>query len=151
MVFNISRKLTDQMEIRGGYQYSARRAWNGDVFDNDDHRLYAHLDWRLTDRHTLYSTLGWQTGDVVSTATQDKNILDVSTAASPDHALSYANRPPRIAYRIDADILSSEVGFNYAFTASLAFDLSARYLHADGSGDHAYDDTKILAGLLYRF
>jgi hypothetical protein len=145
------RKLTDQLEVRGGYQYSVRRAWNDDVFDNDDHRFYAHFDWRLADRHTLYGTLAWQTGDVVSTATQDVDFLAVSTAASPDHALSSENHPARIAYRIGADTLSSELGFNYAFTASLAFDLSARYLHADGDGNQKYNDTRILAGLLYRF
>ena len=145
------RKLTDRLVVRVGYQYSVRRSWNDNIFDNDDHRLYAHFDWQPADRGTLYGTLAWQTGDVVSTASQNPVILAVSTAASPDRALSPTNLPPRIAYRIDADVVSGEAGLNYALTTSLAFDLSARYLHADGDGNQRYSDTRILAGLLYRF
>lgn len=148
---SLGSRLTDRLQVRTGYRYSLRRAWSNTVFDDDDHRLYASGDWQAADRLLLYATVGWQTGDVVSTSRMDPAINALASARGPDPALGTWNGMPRIAYRIDADSVTGELGFNYAIRADLALDVSARYLNTDGPSNLSYDGLRVLGGLLYRF
>ncbi|MCG3201425.1 MAG: hypothetical protein NFCOHLIN_01293 [Gammaproteobacteria bacterium] len=157
----LGRNFTDRLVGRVSYRYELRRAWEGDVFDLDNHRFSGNLDYDIGERMTLYGTLAWQTGEVVSTATPRPQVLNASETWRLDEALS--ERPiaaipvggfypgDRFAYRLDADTLTGELGINFAMSQSLALDLSALHFRAYGEGDNDYDGLLLRAGLLYRF
>lgn len=157
----VGSNLTDRLTARLGYRYDWRQAWDADVYDLGSHRLAGSVDFELTDRATLYGTLGWQTGEVVSTATPSPKVLNASEARAVDEALS--ERPDnavrvgnyyqgeRVAYRLDADSLTGELGLNVALTRKLALDLSALSFSAWGEGNNDYDGLQLRAGLLYRY
>jgi hypothetical protein len=148
---SLGSRVTDRLQLRAGYRYRLRRSWDGNVFDNEGHRVYASGDWQAADRLLFYATAGWQTGDAVSTSRQDPAIGALATAMAADWALGTWKGLPRVAYRIDADTVTGEFGFNYEIRAGLALDVSARYLHTDGPSKLSYDGLRILGGLLYRF
>jgi len=157
----VGSDFTDRLVGRVGYRYELRRAWEGEVFDLDNHRFSGSLDYGINDWVTLYGTLAWQTGEVVSTATPRPQVLNASEARHLDEALS--ERPlgaarvgnffegDRVAYRLDADALTGELGLNVALSRKLALDLSALHFQAYGDGDNDYDGLQLRAGLLYRF
>jgi hypothetical protein len=157
----VGSDFTDRLVGRAGYRYELRRAWEGEVFDLDNHRFSGSLDYGINDWVTLYGTFAWQTGEVVSTATPRPQVLNASEARHLDEALS--ERPPgaarvgnffegdRVAYRLDADTLTGELGLNVALSRKLALDFSALHFQAYGDGDNDYDGLQLRAGLLYRF
>lgn len=158
---SVGSNLTDRLVGRVGYRYELRRAWEDEVFDLDNHRFSGNVDYGVNERVTLYGTLAWQTGEVVSTATPRPQVLNASEARHLDDALS--ERPvgairvgnffqgERVAYRLDADTLTGEVGLNLALSQKLALDLSALHFRAYGDGDNDYDGLQLRAGLFYRF
>lgn len=157
----VGSDFTDRLVGRVGYRYELRRAWEGEVFDLDSHRFSGSLDYGVNDWVTLYGTIAWQTGEVVSTATPRPQVLTASEARHLDEALS--ERPlgaarvgnffegDRVAYRLDADSLTGELGLNVALSRKLALDLSALHFQAYGDGDNDYDGLQLRAGILYRF
>ena len=157
----VGSDFTDRLVGRLGYRYELRRAWEGEVFDLDNHRFSGSLDYGVNDWVTLYGTFAWQTGEVVSTATPRPQVLNASEARHLDEALS--ERPlgaarvgnffegDRVAYRLDADTITGELGLNVALSRKLALDLSALHFQAYGDGDNDYDGLQLRAGILYRF
>ena len=157
----LGSNLTDRLIGRIGYRYELRRAWEEDVFDLDSHRFSGNVDYVINERVTLYGTLAWQTGEVVSTSTPRPQMLNASEARHLDEALSERASSlipvgnfflgDRVAYRIDADTLTGEIGLNLALSQKLAMDFSALHFRAYGDGDNDYDGLQLRAGLLYRF
>ncbi|MFO1434882.1 MAG: hypothetical protein U1F34_00360 [Gammaproteobacteria bacterium] len=158
---DIGRNFTDRLIARIGYRYEWRHAWDADVFNLSNHRLAGSFDLTLSDRLALYGSVGWQIGDLVSTATPSPAILNISEARALDTALS--DRAPgalrvgnyyqgdRVAYRLEGQTLTGEIGINYALSRTLALDLSVLRFDAAGDGDNDYHGYQARAGLLYRF
>ena len=151
----LGKSLTDRLQLRGGYHFALRRAWNSDIYDTESHRVYVNIDWKLAERLNLYGNLGWQYGDIVSTVLiRPGGIYGGSgPGAIPlesDPALSEGNQR-RGAYTTDAHTAIGTLGLNYAFTQKLALDASVRYVTSDASGPISYQGYRFLCGLLYRF
>jgi hypothetical protein len=151
--FSVSagRNFTDRIIGRVAYRYEIRRGWGEDVFDTDNHRFSGNLDYRLTERLTFYGTFAWQTGEVVSTATPSPKVLGASEARAPDEALSNGTGLQRVAYRLDAESFTGELGMNIALKRNVAMDISALHFRAYGEDDNDYNGLILRGGLLYRF
>ena len=145
----LGRDLTAQLQLRVGYRYTADRAWHQAVFDTDLHRFYLNGEWRRG-RATWYGGAGWQTGDTQSTAADNDRIEAVASADAPDPALSTTSRP-RIAYRLDADTITTTLGCNFALQPNLALDVAALYFDADSATGAHYVGYRVSVRVLYRF
>ena len=145
----IGRDLTERIQFRLGYRYAAERAWHQAVFDDDQHRLYVSGEWHVA-RLTWYSTVGWQTGDTVSSATDNARLEAAASADAPDSALSRGAHP-LVAYRVNADTITTAVGINYAPRPNVAVDVSALYFDAGSATGAHYVGYRVTAGILCRF
>ncbi|MBI4692719.1 MAG: hypothetical protein HY749_01700 [Gammaproteobacteria bacterium] len=144
------RRLTDRIELRAGYRYTVRRAFDAAVFDTASHRLGTHGEWRFAPRFTAYGGFAWQTGGLVVSSRRTALIDAVGEADAPDPALSTA-AVARRAYRLDADTLNGELGVNYALGARWALDLALRYFHSAAARGLWYEGVQLDAGVLFRF
>jgi len=142
-----ARRLTDRITGRAGYGYELRRAFHGEVFDTEAHRLFAALDYAATRDLTLYGVYRWRTGEVVSNATPNPRILAAAEAVEADGAFGRG----RNAYRIEATVQAVDLGANLALGERAAVDARARYFAARGKLDNDYDGVTLTAGMLWRF
>ena len=150
----LGKSLTDRIQLRGGYHFNVRRAWDSVAYDTETHRVYANVDWKLVSRINLYGNLGWQYGDVVSSVVITPGGIygggPLSIQTEPDSALSDGVQQ-RGAYNINARTAIGTLGLNYAITQKLALDASARYARSEGDKSLSYEGFRFLCGLLYRF
>ena len=79
---SLGTRLTDRLQLNGGYRWRARRAARDRVWDIEDHRVFVNLDLRTGQRITLYATLTGATGEVVSTAVPEASIVAAANAIS---------------------------------------------------------------------
>ena len=147
---DVGRRLTDLVEVRAGYRYDVRRAFDAPVFDTASHRLATHGEWRFAPRYTAYGGFAWQTGGLVVSSRKTALVEAVGEADAPDPALSTALAARR-AYRVDADTLSGELGVNYALGAHWALDLALEYFHSAAARGLWYEGVQLDAGVLFRF
>lgn len=144
------RRLSDRIDVRGGYRFEHRVATDGAVFDTDEHRLFVDLDYKLIGPVLLYGNAAVHTGEVVSTATPGPRIHAVAEAIEPDPAPA---GPGLNAYRIDADGVSATIGFNtpVPIIDAATFDVAVGYHAVYGEGGNDYDGFIWEAGVFLRF
>lgn len=144
------KRLTDRIAARAGYAYELARASDGAAFDTDRHRVFADLDYTLSEPAILYGGIEWRDGEVVSTAAATPAIRAMARAAETDEVFSTAT-VRRVAYRLNAETLVGRLGVNYALSNRTAFDVTALYHSTRGKGDNDYRGLIVGASLLLRF
>lgn len=148
----VGKYFTDKLRMTAGWMAERRHAEDSRVFDLRNHGWQLSADFRLTTQGSIYAKAARIFGDQFSSAPQSS--LSGTplryTAQTPDTALS-EHGESRTAYRFDAVTNTLELGYNYAISGNMAFDISARYFDADAKGGHTYEGYSTRAGLLYQF
>ena len=153
------KRLTDRVSLSGGLGYADREANDGPagfrgghVFDTETRSAYLSADYRLTERLTLYGGDTYQEGDVVSTATPNRPIVNWSAEIQPDPALGPGiGGRPRFAYQLSGYSDLRHLGLHVWLSPAWAVDLRVEDVDTQGARDNDYADTLVSAGLSYRF
>ena len=154
----IGQRFNEAWAIKGGYLFDARRAFDGEAFDNRGHRLFADLRYALSTRTATYATYSVRRGEVVSVARPNPKVSSAAAEViEPDDAFGLGCGPAAAgplgtcAYRLDATVHRAEIGIDYALGRTTSFDVHARYFETRGDGGNHYDGLLVGSSLLVRF
>lgn len=156
----IRRRFTDRIAVAAGAGHSERTA-DGQVFDLEQTRYFAHLDYRVTNRVQAYLAYYSIDGDTYSISSVPPagggNFYD---AVEWDPAFSMIRR--RWAYRVDARTDVVRLGFNIGIDRDNSIDISVDDIGSEASdsgsfvnsgwdGTLTYDTTVVAASYFHRF
>lgn len=155
------RRLGERLAVEIGYDFERRRAHavrdipfvvtvfglGGAAFDGDVHAFsfVATYDW--SERLALQAGYARRMGDVCATTRIDPEILEYSTAVTPDPVFGF----DRYAYRLDVDTDVFTARMSYALSDHLALSASYERRDAHSSGSIAYSSNVGGLALLYRY
>jgi hypothetical protein len=142
------QRLTDRLELKGGYGLEARRAVQAAVFDLDVHRAFVDAEWTLSRTFQLYSGFAYRFGDVVSTNPPAPALLQLARARAEDPALCLA--PLCMAYRLPGEGYQAGLGVVMRLSPQAAVDVGGRYFETFAAGGNAYHGYWIGGSFLYR-
>jgi len=145
----VAKRLTDRIASTFGLGYKARES-ESDVFDTQNARIFANLDWVLTDHFVSYGTLQLIAGDVVSSARPTLDIINKADAIEPDDAFG-GLETGYLAYRLDANTAVLTLGLNYGINSSNSFDASAELTDSDAGDGIEYYRTVFRVSYLFIF
>ncbi|WP_144393771.1 hypothetical protein [Pleionea sediminis] len=103
----------------------------GDVYDLSRLNLSLSIGYALGDSHYFKLDTTWMNGDVVSSAAPNENIVNASTAITPDNALDDGV----FAYQLDAKTEVRTFSWDYAINET--YSLSAKYQYRDAQANSA--------------
>jgi len=139
-------RLTDRIDLLGGYVARARAPRHEDVFETRRHRLFLQAEHVVDLQRRLWLRLGVGDGDLVASDVPTPAVSNVARARTPDDAFGAG----RIAYRVDA--VDYEVAAGFAWqpheTVGLEFGVTQRWIEADGG--HEYEVLEASASALWR-
>ncbi|HEX7811155.1 MAG TPA: hypothetical protein VF460_04545 [Burkholderiales bacterium] len=153
---SIGKYLTDRIRVEGGAGYEQRKASEGAVYDLSNAKLWGALDYKLTSSMTFYGSATWLTGEQVFTlfntaAWSGLYAHGKASASDPVFAPAFGGAAP-MAYKVDADTTSLELGANIALKGNQALDFGVSWFDSKADqGGGSYDGTTFRAGYLYRF
>lgn len=127
---SLRKPITDKLQVFGALAYN-RRDGKSEVFDNSDVSLRASTDFSVSRRDTVYLGLEYRDGDIVSTGMPSTAYTDIAEAIVPDDAFDDTTR---YAYKIDGSTWLLNFGYNHAFSARQALDISWRLVNATPDG-----------------
>ena len=155
-----TKRLTTDMTGRLGYQYDSVRAEH-EVFDNDQHRVFANLDYIWSQDLVTYFTASYAQGNIYSVAQGGfcnglaaddiYPLIKYSEVIWRDKSFNQHFCGDWFAYRLEADTQTYALGFNYALSHQYSLDVSATYIDSQVSDNVDYQRELIRAGILVRF
>lgn len=156
----VQRRLTDALMGSLGIELQERKS-DGTVFDTEQGRVFANLDYAASDTVSLYGVYSFAHGDTFSSAQLSfcngvaANDIYGLVAASEELELDQAFNDEFcgtwIAYRLRADTHSLVGGINRGFGHHVSADLSLQQVKVHAEGDNNYSRTIVRAGILARF
>jgi hypothetical protein len=156
----VQRRLTDDLMGSLGIEVQKRKS-DGTVFDVEQGRVFANLDYAASDTLSLYGVYSFAHGDTFSSAqlifcngvpaNDIFGLVAASEALEPDAAFNEEFCGSWIAYRLRADTHSLVLGLNHGFGHHLSADLSVQQVEVRAEGDNNYSRTMVRAGILARF
>jgi len=132
----MAKRFTDRIASTFGLGYKMRES-ESDVFDTENARFFANLDWVLTDHLVSYGTFQLVLGDVVSSSRPTLDIINKADAIEPDDAFG-GLETGYLAYRLDAITGVLTLGLNYGINPSNSFDGSVELTKSDADGIEYY-------------
>ena len=147
----LNKWLTTTINMTAGVGYNGRDSVS-EVYDLEEVRAFVNFDTNFTKTDLVYTTLTFISGDTVSSATPNLDIINVSDAIEPDDAFGGVDAN-QFAYRIDSNTGVITLGYNRIVTRDISFDVSARYVQSEAKDDDSiyYERTIFRASLLGRF
>lgn len=156
----VQRRLTDDMTGSAGIEVQQRKS-DGTVFDTEHGRIFANLDYAMSDVLSLYGAYSFMHGDTFSSAqlvlcngvpaNDIFGLVAASDALEPDDAFNAEFCGSWIAYRLRADAHALVLGLNRGFGHNFSADLSVQGVSVQGEGNNDYARTIVRAGILARF
>jgi hypothetical protein len=137
----LSRQFSDRIALAVGTGQSERTA-DGVVFDLEQAKHYAHLDYRVPNRFQLYLTYSYINGDAYS----------ISSIAPADYGggnsfydavewdPAFSMERPHWAYRMDAQTNVLRLGFNFSINGNNAIDISLDKVDSETTDSVIYED-----------
>jgi hypothetical protein len=122
------KPATDKIQLSGGLTYNISDG-KSTVFDAKNVALRGSADWSLGRWDTVYLGAEYRRGDSISTVSRNdpRRTLGFVNTASPNIIQDDAfNDTTRDAYRLKASTLIGTLGYNHAFGARHAVDVSWR-------------------------
>jgi hypothetical protein len=167
----LSRQYTDRIALVFGAGRSERTA-DGEVFDLEQTRYFAQLDYRVPNRFQTYLAYYYISGDVYSIApvAPDDYGGGAGFYAATERDPAFTGLNPWWAYRLDAQTDVLRLGFSISVNGNNSFDISVDdigsgtsnpviadssgppvYGYGGGGGGLTYDATIVAAGYFHRF
>jgi len=144
----VRKLLTDRISSFASLSY-LRRDGRSAVFDTREISARFNLDYSLSRTGTLYLSGDLRHGDAVSSGRAALAYIDVAKAIVADDAFESAGF---YAYKVNANTLIGTLGYNVAFGAGHAIDLSLRRAQAKVLGaDLRYTANQASLAYLVRF
>ena len=138
-----------------------QRLSEGAVFDTQQNRLFANIDYDFRNGLAVYGAYGFIKGNTLSSvqsqycnglaSTSIYALITASDDIEWDQAFSEDYCGNWISYRLDAQTHTGTLGFNYAFNHSTAIDASFLYVTVDATGDIEYQRQIFQVSLLKGF
>lgn len=155
-----TRRITDRLTSNWGGEYRYRDS-DSTVFDTRQYRLFANLDWVITDDWITYATYSYVNGDMLSSAQTEfcngavaDDIYPLIQAANEleiDEGLTDNFCGTWVTYQLDGHAHSVVAGLNHPVGRSSAIDASVLWAGVDGRGDNDYDRRLYRLSLLIRW
>lgn len=156
----VQRRLTDALMGSLGVEAQERKS-DGTVFDAEQGRVFANLDYAVNDALSLYGVYSFAHGDTFSSAQLSfcngiaandiYGLVSASEELELDQAFNDEFCGTWIAYRLRADTHSLVAGINRGFGHNFSADLSVQQVEVNAEGDNNYSRTIVRAGILARF
>ena len=131
---SVRKSVTDRIDVFGAVAGN-RREGGSTVFDTRDQSARLNLDYALTRGGTVYLGGEYRRGDVVTTTPVSAATESIARASVRDDAYSGAQRT---AYRVDARSALATLGYNHAFDAGRALDISWRFVRSTPASSPAF-------------
>lgn len=148
----LSKRLSDLVSLRAGY---IKEDIDSDesigVFDADNNRFYADMEYKLNKKNNLYGTITYVDGVVVSTTVPTTKIIQASAPFIVRDDAFLDLTPARFAYRLDAKTTSLRVGDVYAISSNQAIDGSLLYYDSAAQGGNDYTGMILSIDYHHRF
>jgi len=117
----------------------------GDVFDLEGASIGVGVEYTLSDRWLALLDYSYRSGDVVSSARPNAQVVAAAEAITRDRALGTG----RSAYRLDADTQTLRLGLSYALGESSSLEFGWERQASDAEGGLRYDKSIFRMGVLW--
>lgn len=151
---SVGSHVTDRVRLGAGLTWLKRnggdpgRVNEFEIYDLDNTRIWASIDWRFSVRNTAYARLTQIDGDQVFNSVTVSGISPDPTAWATDPALAKELGGTVNSYRVDSTTQLWEIGVNLPLSREQALDFS--YLGYSSKAEEGQYQGNKYSGSIYR-
>ncbi|MFT6751745.1 MAG: hypothetical protein ACJA2O_001928 [Candidatus Azotimanducaceae bacterium] len=146
----VNKRLNTSVLTSMNYQHSQRSAEN-EAYEVKNDLLNLGLEYRLSSKSTLYADLQFSVGDQTSGAAGNNIIISAKIETSDfvvDTIYGCSTQCSYSACHLDADGITTTIGFAYSLTQNISLDLSTHIYDWDGDAGIGSSDWSASGGLI---